>query len=103
MASVRSTDDVLLGCDIFDEEDITVNTRLQLEDNKWLACEVICNKQKPSKVQVSRAVTIPAYLEFIMRGHCNDTLHWEDTTYIFETMEEVKGQLFIARCVINSN
>ena len=89
-------DDLLLGCDLIDEMNITVNTKrgIQIED-KWIDCEVIRSHDSTAQVKVSRAVTVPANSEFIMRGQCNSAITQENCTCIF------RGNGRSAREVIN--
>ena len=55
-------DDILLGCDIIDEMDITVNTKrgLQVRD-QWVECEIIRSHDTAGPVKIARAITIPAW------------------------------------------
>lgn len=94
-------DDVLLGCDIIDEKDITVNTKKGIcISETWIPCDVIRSVEQSAKVKVSRAVTIPANSEYILSGHCNNISLSGTTTYMLEATEEAKGELLIGRCVI---
>lgn len=94
--------DILLGCDIIDDENITINTKKGIQiDDLWIDCEVTRTKVKPSPVAVYRAVTIPAYSEFIMQGVCNEITEEERTTYLFESTDEMKDRLMIARSAIS--
>ena len=94
-------DDLLLGCDLIDEMNITVNTKrgIQIED-KWIDCEVIRSHDSTAQVKVSRAVTVPANSEFIMRCQCNSAITQENCTCIFEATEEAQEKLLIARSVM---
>lgn len=94
-------DEILLGCDLIDELDITVSTKrgIQIKDT-WADCEVIRSHDSTGRVKVSRAVTVPAYSEFIMTGQCNSIVDDEERTYMFEATEEAKQKLLIARSVI---
>ena len=93
-------DDLLLGCDLLDEMNITVNTKrgIQIED-KWIDCEVIRSHDSTAQVKVARAVTIPANSEFVMRGHCNSAIAQNSNTFIFEAAEEAQEKILIARSV----
>ena len=92
--------DLLLGCDLKDEMNITVNTKrgIQIED-KWIDCEVIRSHDSTAQVKVARAVTIPANSKFVMRGHCNSAIAQENITFIFEAAEEAQEKILIARSV----
>ena len=91
-------DDILLGCDIIDEMDITVNTKrgIQVKD-QWVECEITRSHDSIGPVKVARAVTVPAYSEFVMTGLCNSLPAEEDKTFIFETSEVAKEKLLIAK------
>ena len=94
-------DDLLLGCDLIGEMNITVNTKrgIQVED-KWIDCEVISSHDSTAQMKVARAVTVPAKSEFIMRGHCNAAIAIQNQTFVFEATKEAHEKLFIARSVL---
>ena len=63
-------DDVLLGCDVVDELDITINSRQGIQiDGDWLECQV---KRKTddniARVILNENTTIPANTEVILFG-----------------------------------
>ena len=91
-------DDMLLGCDIIDEMDITVNTKrgIQVKDH-WVECEITRSHDSVGPVKVARAVTIPAYSGFVMTGLCNFLPAEEDKTFIFAASEVAKEKLLIAK------
>ena len=91
-------DDILLGCDIIDEMDITVNTKrgIQVKD-QWVECEITRSHDSVGPVKVARAVTVPAYSEFVMTGLCNSLPAEEGKTFIFEASEVAKEKLLIAK------
>ena len=96
-------DEVLLGCDIIDEKDITVNTKkgIQIADT-WIPCTVIRSVDPSPKVKLSRSTTVPANSEFILTGNCDHISLSDITDYILETTEESKEKVLIGRCVITS-
>ena len=96
-------DDILLGCDLIDAMNITVNTRrgIQVKDT-WVECEVIRSHDATGQVKVARAVTVPAISEFIMTGQCV-SMPLDDQPYLFEASEKAKGKLLIARSLIQPN
>ena len=99
VASIR--DEILLGCDLIDKMDITLNTKRRLQlGEEWVECEVICSHDSTAEVKVARAVTIPAQSELIMTGRCNSVLEIENMTYLFEATDEAKEVVMIARSVI---
>ena len=77
--------------------DITVNTKrgIQVKD-QWVECEITRSHDSVGPVKVARAVTIPAYSEFVMTGLCNSLPAEEDKTFIFEASEVAKEKLLIA-------
>ena len=94
-------DDILLGCDIIDEMDITVNTKRGIKVREQLVeCEVIRSHDTAGQVKVSRAVTVPAASEFIMTGQCDTLPVDEEHVLMFEASEEARQRLLIARSVI---
>ena len=94
-------DDILLGCDLIDEMDITVNTKrgIQVKD-QWIECEVIRCHDSAGQVKVARAVTVPASSEFVMTGRCDSLSSEEEMTFMFEGSEQVKQRILIARSVV---
>ncbi|CAG2216578.1 unnamed protein product [Mytilus edulis] len=63
-------DELLLGCDIKDEHDITINTKRGLEiKGQWINCDVTRRSDKVARVVLKEAVTIPANSEVILPGH----------------------------------
>ena len=93
-------DEILLGCDLIHEMDITLNTKRGLQvGEEWVECEVIRSHDSTAEVKVARAVTKPAQSEFIMRGRCNSVLEDENMTYLFEATDEAKDVVMIARSV----
>ena len=62
-------DELLLGCDIIDEHDITINTKRGLEiKGQWINCDVTRRSDKVARVVLKEAVTIPANSEVILPG-----------------------------------
>lgn len=61
-------DDLLLGCDVLDEYDGTINTRRGLEiGGKWVDC-LVERKHKISRVLASETTTIPPSSEALIMG-----------------------------------
>ncbi|CAC5385663.1 unnamed protein product [Mytilus coruscus] len=62
-------DEFLLGCDIIDEHDITINIERGLEiKGQWINCDVTRRSDKVARVVLKEAVTIPANSEVILPG-----------------------------------
>lgn len=97
-------DDILLGCDIIDEMDITVNTKrgIQVKD-QWVECEITRSHDSVGSVKVARAVTVPAYSEFMMTGTCSTVPDGEGQIFLFEASQIAKEKLLIARSVVSPN
>ena len=95
-------DDMLLGCDIIDEMDITVNTKrgIQVKD-QWVECEIIRSHDTQGPVKVARAVTVPAASEFIMTGSCSVKPNDDEQTFLFEASENARQHLLVARSIVN--
>ena len=93
-------DDVLLGCDIIDEMDITVNTKrgIQVKD-QWVECEIIRSHDNVGPVRIARAVTVPALSEFVMSASCDR--NQDQQTFLFEGDETAKENLLIARSLVS--
>lgn len=92
-------DDILFGCDIIDELNISVNTKKGIQvHGKWIACDVFRTTDKSAQVKVSRSITIPANTELILVGQCDAVA--EETTYAFEASQEAQQKLLLARCMV---
>ena len=93
-------DDIILGCDIIDEMDITVNTKrgIQVRD-QWVECEIARSHDTVGPVIIARAVTVPAMSEFVMTASCDMKQNHE--ALLFEADETAKENLLIARSLVN--
>ena len=62
-------DEVLLGCDVIDEYNITINTKRGIKvDGTWIGGEVVRKSDKIARVFVKESVTVPANSEIIIEG-----------------------------------
>ena len=95
-------DDILLGCDIIDEMDITVNTKrgIQVRD-QWVECEIIRSHDTAGPVRIARAITVPALSEFVMTGNCSVKQDEPEQAFLFEASGKAKMNLLIARSLVN--
>ena len=95
-------DDILLGCDIIDEMDITVNTKrgIQVKD-QWVECEITRSHDAVGPVKIARAVTVPALSEFIMTANCRVKPNDDRQTFLFEASKMAKENLLIARSLVS--
>ena len=96
-------DDMLLGCDIIDKLDLTLNTTEGMEMNtKWIPCEVNRRINSIAHVQLKESVNIPGNSEFLSACKIVGDLK---TTGQFATMEpmfEELGDLMMARAVVDT-
>ena len=54
-------DELLLGCDLLDAKDITINCRQGLMINgKWISCDVTWHLDRTAKLFITKTITIPA-------------------------------------------
>ena len=81
-------DDILLGCDIIDQMDITVNTKrgIQVKD-QWVESEITRSHDTVGPEKIARAVTAPALSEFIMTANCSVKPNDDRQTFRFEASE----------------
>ena len=95
-------DGILLGCDIIDEMDITVNTKrgIQVRD-QWVECEIIRSHDTAGPVKIARAITVPALSEFVMTGNCSVKQDEPEQAFLFEASGKAKMNLLIARSLVN--
>ena len=62
-------DELLLGCDIIDHHDITINTRRGLEiQGQWIDCDVQRRSDKVATVLLKENTMIPPNSEVILQG-----------------------------------
>ena len=93
-------DDILLGCDIIDEMDITVNTKRGIHvRDQWVECQIVRSHDTVGPVIIARAVTVPAMSEFVMTASCDMKRNHE--ALLFEADETAKENLLIARSLVN--
>ena len=61
-------DSVLLGCDIIDEKDITINSKRGLQlGGQWICCETERCTDGVARVRIKDPVTIPANSEMVIQ------------------------------------
>jgi hypothetical protein len=96
-------DDLLLGCDVIDAKDITVNTKKGLEiEGQWVECEVIRASSKVGRVTLRRSVTVPANCEFVVTGINDQKGSLETEHSILEPLSEENHGIVIARSFVSS-
>jgi hypothetical protein len=60
-------DDLLLGCDVIYDKDITINTRRGLLVlGEWIDCELIGKTDQVARVLLKETVTVPPNSEVII-------------------------------------
>jgi hypothetical protein len=95
-------DDLVLGCDVIYDKDITINTRRGLEVlGEWIDCELIGKTDQVARVLLKETVTVLPHSEVILAGHGinSDTL---DTRYCsIEPVVEDERNILIARCLVD--
>ena len=97
------TDDLLLGCDIIDKLDLTLNTSEGLGLNgKWIPCNIHCRLNQVSRAQLEETVTIPASSEFLTAGKIIGESSFTSQYATIEPIFEELGELMIARAVVDT-
>ena len=95
-------DSVLLGCDIIDEKDITINSKRGLQlGGQWICCETERCTDGVARVRIKDPVTIPANSEMVIqwKGENSDRL---DTRYsVLEPVVEDNRKRMIARTLVD--
>ena len=95
-------DNLLLGCDLFHEKNITLNSRQGLQLNgEWISCEVTRNLEPPAKLYTNKEACIQANSEMLITGHVRNK---EVVGTRFGAVEPVfvdRRELMIARCVVD--
>ena len=97
------SDDVLLGCDVVDEMDITINFRKGIQlDGQWINCEV----ERKTDDQVARVVlteniTVPANSEIILSGKSKNP-EVIDTRYsVLQPVVEDNRKIMVAQLLVD--
>ena len=96
-------DDLLLGCDLIDEKDITLNTKRGLQiNNEWVNCDVFIKAEKtPAKVTIKRSVTIPANYELVITAKSDGNKVTDSQCGILEPISEDKRSIIVARTLVD--
>lgn len=95
-------DKVLLGCDIIDTYNITINTKKGIEvGGTWVGCEVIRKSDRVARVYVKESVTVPANSEIIIEG-IGKQAEYIDTRYAsLEPVYNDIGNVVVARSLVD--
>ncbi|CAG2251419.1 unnamed protein product [Mytilus edulis] len=95
-------DELLLGCDIIDEHDITINTKRGLEiKGQWINCDVTRRSDKVARVVLKEAVTIPANSEVILPGLSINSEILDSRYCSVEPVFEDERQIIVARSLVD--
>ncbi|VDI63695.1 Hypothetical predicted protein [Mytilus galloprovincialis] len=93
------SDDLLLGCDVIDEKDITINTKRGLEiQGVWIDCDVQRRSNNVPRILSKETVTIPPNSEVIL-GHLGvncETIHTRSGS--IEPVMEDERKILVTRC-----
>ena len=97
------TDGMLLGCDLLDARDITINTRRGLLiDGKWLPCDVRRRQESVAQVILERRVTLPANSECMLKGKISQfTQQLQVKEAILEPIGEDEREFIVARALVD--
>ncbi|VDI05008.1 Hypothetical predicted protein [Mytilus galloprovincialis] len=95
-------DDLLLGCDVLDEMDITVNSRKGIQLNgKWIECEVKRKSDLIARVVLDSNFTIPPSSEVILYG-CGQNQELLDTRYsMIQPVIEDSRKFMVAQTLVD--
>ena len=94
-------DDLLLGCDVIDEKNITVNTKKGLEiAGEWITCFVSRSQGEIGRVILRRSVTIPARCEFLLRGSAENFNNVKSKYAVMQPVVEDNRSFFIGCSVV---
>lgn len=96
-------DDFLLGCDMVDELDITINSKRGIQiDEKWIECDVERETdEKLARVVLTENVTIPANSEIILSGR-TERSEIIDTRYaMLQPTVEDDRKVMVAKILID--
>ncbi|CAG2228279.1 unnamed protein product [Mytilus edulis] len=90
-------DNVLLGCDLIDEKDITINCKRGLQLNgEWIECQTTRQIDGIARVRIKEAITIPANSEIIIAGEGYDTEGLSSRYSILEPVVEDSRKIMVA-------
>ncbi|CAC5378679.1 AZI1 [Mytilus coruscus] len=95
-------DDLLLGCDVLDEMDITVNSRKGIQLNgKWIECEVNRKSDMIARVVLTENVTVPANSEMILFGGSDNTDAIDTRYTMLQPVVEDNRKIIVAQILVD--
>lgn len=96
------SDDILLGCDIIDNYDITINTRRGIQvQGCWVECDVTRKSDKVARILLNETSTIPGNTEVILQGHCENAEVLDTRFGSIEPITEDERNIMVARCLVD--
>ena len=97
------TDDFLLGCDIFDALDLTLNTKQGLlVEGVWIPCTVTKKDDNIARVTLADNVIVPNNSEVIVMGKCTSLGKFTKCATV-EPIFEDNRELMVARALIDTS
>ena len=95
-------EDILLGCDIIDAKDITINTHKGLlVAGEWLPCEVTRKVNHAARVALNQNVTLPPNSELLTLGITENPVIEGGTAAIFEPFIPEDQPFIVAKALVN--
>ena len=95
-------DDLLLGCDVIYEKDITINTRRGLEVlGEWIECDVVRKMDTLARVVLKETVTVPPNSEVILAGQGVNTDSLDTRYCSVEPTVEDERNILVARSFVD--
>jgi len=95
-------DNLLLGCDIIDEKDITINSKKGLQLNgEWIGCETKRQSDEVARVITKEPITIPANSEIIIFAKGLNSEDLSSRYTVIEPVVEDDRKLIVARALVD--
>ncbi|CAC5398035.1 Transposon Ty3-I Gag-Pol polyprotein,Transposon Ty3-G Gag-Pol polyprotein [Mytilus coruscus] len=97
-------DNVLLGCDLIDEKDISINCKRGLEMNgECIECQTTRQIDGIARVRIKKSMTIPANFEIIIAGERYDKEQLSSRYSILEPVVEDSRKIMVARTLVDAH
>lgn len=94
--------DLLLGCNVRDEMDITVKSRKGIQLNgEWIECEVNFKSDMIARVIVIENVTVPANSKMILFGGSDNTNAMDTRYNMLQPVVEDKRKIMVAQILVD--
>ena len=109
IASIK--DDMLLGCDIFDTFNMTLNSSYGLKiGNEWISCNITRTPESIARVSLRSSLTIPPNSEILTNGvlenhqNINACFGLVEPVENFGNEEDIEeNTVIVARTLVNLN